>query len=554
MAYVFKFNWVVIKMVKVNKILFLETLSPYSLYYQNLYLSLKRFCDNIINFDRRFLYLKFGKEKMNQLLLEKVKQEQPDYIFTWLTWDELALDTLIKIRETSPNTKTVVFFGDDDVQFESYSRFYAMFFDYCLIGQRQYIPRYKKEGINNVSFSLMTNSDCFKPLSEPKKYEVTFVGSEKLDKSGRYDLVKYLKNHGVNIKVFGPGWSSHKDILDVYGGVLKNEEVVKVINQSKINLCFTKNNYGKNQLKGRILEVAYCKSFALQEYFSVYKTLFKEGKELVMFKDKKDLIRKINYYLSNEKERKIIAERAHKKALASYNLHIELENLFKKTKNISSHRSLPKTNKIIANISKENFNNREKLMKKIKYADYISFGDEKIFLPYKNYLQSYSIEKTGKSISCCDFYVNSKNLGDYLMFLSYDAFERLNNNELSQVLNIEQLMVKKDYFLKNISLFAQVMKGKPINFLNKDNTSVVSIPLLRLKKIKTRDYNVISKVFNFKFLYELYSLFEQKKIFTNPFAYSLVGEILSGKTFILRILLNNILNKEKWKKLNEIRS
>ena len=73
--------------IQVKKILFLEPNEEFHSYISNMYLSLKKFCGEIVIFNRRENYFKYGKEGMNKMLLEVVGREKPDYIFTWLTWD-----------------------------------------------------------------------------------------------------------------------------------------------------------------------------------------------------------------------------------------------------------------------------------------------------------------------------------------------------------------------------------------------------------------------------------------------------------------------------------
>ena len=67
-----------------------------------------------------------------------------------------------------------------------------------------------------------------------------------------------------------------------------------------------------------------------------------------MFKDEKDLLEKIRYYLKDEKQREKIAENAYKKIIRDYGLDIELKKIFKeiyKTNPLLKHKELPKINK-----------------------------------------------------------------------------------------------------------------------------------------------------------------------------------------------------------------
>src|SRR3989344_7681441 len=221
------------KEVLVEKILFLETNSEFYSFFRNMYLTLGRMCRKLLYFNRREHYFRYGKEKMNSQLLELIAKEKPDYVFTWLTWDEFYIDTLLKINEISPKTKTVVILGDDTIQFEDFSRYYALLFNCVFTTLKSYQKRYKEEGIKDVYFTSLTDATNFHPIKTEKKYDVTFIGSQKLDKAGRYEMIKNLKDNGISVKVFGFGWENYPEIKDVYGGPLESDQVVKVTNESK---------------------------------------------------------------------------------------------------------------------------------------------------------------------------------------------------------------------------------------------------------------------------------------------------------------------------------
>src|SRR3989344_9288152 len=240
------------KEVLVEKILFLETNSEFYSFYRNMYLTLSRMCKKMLHFNRRDNYFKYGKEKMNRLLLDLIAKEKPDYIFTWLTWDEFSIDTLLNINKISPKTKTVVILGDDTIQFHDFSRYYALLFNYVFTTLKSYQKKYKEEGIKDVYFTSLTDAKSFHPIKTEKKYDVTFIGSQKLDKAGRYEMIKYLKDNGISVRVFGFGWENYPEIKDIYGGPLESDEIVNVINQSRINLCFSKDNLGRPQMKAKI--------------------------------------------------------------------------------------------------------------------------------------------------------------------------------------------------------------------------------------------------------------------------------------------------------------
>ncbi len=536
---------------KINKILFAETKSKYYFPYQNWYLPLKKVCKEIISFDTRWNYFVYGKEKMNKMFLDFIEKEKPNYIFMWVNCGQFSLDTMLKIREVSPKTQVLLFFGDDDTQFENFSRYFMLFVDYGLIFQKKYISHYHKDGIENVFPIIGVNTNHFKPLNVKKKYDVTFIGAPKGKSSGRYKLIKFLKENKVNIKLFGWNWEKYPELKEIYGGPLESNKMVEILNQSKINLNFSKDHKGALlQINGKFFEGGACKTFVLTEYCKDYLELFKEGKEIVMFKDKEELLRKIKYYLKNEKQREKITKTAYEKIIKNFGVDADLKKIFKeihaKNKKLT-HKSLPKANKKHICLCKKDLNlTLDELKNNLKDYDCVFFNDGGCQnLEYREYLQAYSLEKTGKPISCCDYYVHSKILGDYLYFYAGTALKIISHKDFTRLLNINQLMITKEYFLKNLEMFKDIFNGKEINFITKENTAFVSYPLVRIKKYKTYSHKIMKEAFEFKFLFQLFSLKYQKKLFLNLYPYALGLEILKGKSFILRSIINTLKDKSK---------
>jgi len=537
---------------KINKILFAETLNEYYFPYQNFYLPLKRFCKKIISFDVKWEYYANGKEVMNNKFLKLIEKEKPDYVFMFIRGSEFHLDTLLKIREISPKTKVFSFSGDEDNAFEIFSRYLILFVDYGLVSPAKYVPEYYKDGIKNVFFIVGLNHHFFKPLKLEKKYDVTFVGIEKAD---RYEFIKFLKENGVKINLFGWNWSKYPEFKDIYKGALDSEKMVEVTNQSKINLSFSKSTSGTLHPTTRLYEVGACKGFVLSEYCEDNLKLFKDGKDIIMFKDKKDLLEKIKYYLTNEKERERIANAAYKKIIKNYTLDLALKKIFQKVEKEDkkfTHKNFPKLNKKIIVFSKKDLElNSKELKEKLEGYDYIILSKGKFQnLKYREYLQAYSLEKTKKPISCCNYYVYSKILGDYIRFSPEGAIKKLDKKKFSSLLNINQFMITKEFFLKNIEIFRNIFENGEINFITKENTAFVTLPLIRINKFTSIDYKSLKKALTeFIFLYQLFSLKQQKKIFSSLYSYALLFEIIKGKKFILDAIIDTLKDKDKKEKI-----
>jgi len=539
----------------IKKILFLENADEYHTYVKNFQSTLKQFCKKLISFNRRDYYLKYGKDVLNKKLLEVIKKEKPDYVFTWITWDEFFLDTLLKIKELSPNTKTVAIFGDDSSDFINFSRYYCLFFDYCFTTLKSYLPKYKRDGITTVFSTNLTDTNQFRYLNLEKKFDVTFIGTQKTDQSGRYQILKFLKDKGVKLRIYGFGWDDYQEFKDINKGPLKDEEVIKIINESKINLCLSKDGYGQPQLKARVFEIGACKSFVLCEYAREYLDYFKKNKEITLFHSPEELLEKIDYYLSNEKEREKLATNLFEVVKKKYGLYNELDYFFSSTQDNLKHKHLPLIDQKVFRINKGHMClSISELRKRLNSVHYICFDTEcSESLKYKEYIQSYGLEKTGKPIVCCDYYAYSKNLGDYTMFYSKYAVTTLSKQLYGRLFNLAQLMVTKDFFLENLEKFNKVFNGSNLDFISAENTAFISMPLVRIKDFKLQNYDVYKNCFSFKFIFKLYSLLYQKKFF-NLYPVFLLAELFKGKKFILDCLVETFFNKSLWIKFKKFNS
>ncbi|HUS51168.1 MAG TPA: hypothetical protein VMZ91_13455, partial [Candidatus Paceibacterota bacterium] len=163
-----------------------------------------------------------------------------------------------------------------------------------------------------------------------------------------------------------------------------------------------------------------------------------------------------------------------------------------------------------------------------------------------NSLQAYSLEKSGKQISCCNSYLCSKGIGIYLTFLAEKSF-RNNKKDFYLTAHTDQLLIKKDFFLKNIKKFYNLFKGLKINIFTEENTAFISLPLVKIYGSKLNPYLINRDIFTFNFLDNFRPLVYQRNLFTNPYVYNLIIESLfKRKFFMMRELLKDFLSPDKF--------
>jgi spore maturation protein CgeB len=214
-------------------------------------------------------------------------------------------------------------------------------YDY-LFFKDPYVVEYFRNTLIKNSYYLpeCCNPDYHKPVNINAE-ETSFYGCELTTAGGIYTnreaFFRNLKNY--NVKIWGsspPLWmnTSHikKMIMNKY---VVHEQKAKAFTAAKIVL----NNLNPGEIWGincRAFEVTACGGFEMINYRKGLSQLFEIDKEVVSFNNYNDLIEKIDYYLSHDNERAMIAEagrlRAHKDHTYKLRLQLMLKTVFENEK------------------------------------------------------------------------------------------------------------------------------------------------------------------------------------------------------------------------------
>jgi hypothetical protein len=264
-------------------------------------------------------------QQKNLSILNKVLSSNSyEYLLMTMGYMPFKVDTYRQIN--IPNK--IVFFTDDDLYFFSSSRYFVQYFTWVITTYKSVFPLYKKHGFTNVILSQWAcNQELFKPLRIKKTIDVSLIGAPH---SNRVQIVKHLINKGIKVKVFGPGWARLTGFKSISGGYLSDENMVKIINQTKINLNpAMAGTMSGLQIKGRTFEIAGCGGFQLTEHNPDLYEYFEKDKELVTFHDLDDLVDKTKYYLQNNNEREVIAHAAYQRVITEHTWERRFEDIFK---------------------------------------------------------------------------------------------------------------------------------------------------------------------------------------------------------------------------------
>ncbi len=206
------------------------------------------------------------------------------------------------------------------------------------------VLKFNEYNIESHFFTLEGSKKLYHNMQLEKDIDILFYGDIK-NKFGRSDFINKLKEKGFNLKVVGPPEN-----------LVSNEELVKLINRSKIVLNFSYTNLKKDfknwfpprdnelntpllQFKGRILQVGLCNTMCLSEFAPSIRLLYNDM-EVPTFKNFIECEDMIKLYLDNDILRNNIATNLNKKVHERFEDEQLMKQIFQKVVTTNSNNTL----------------------------------------------------------------------------------------------------------------------------------------------------------------------------------------------------------------------
>jgi len=277
---------------------------------------LKKYFRKVIFYDYLKRLIQIGISNMNKEIISIIKKESPEYILWFPRYYEIQETTLKSLKKYS---KIIAWFSDDRWRFETYSKYWIPYIDFAVTEDIDSVEKYKNFGVPAIH-AIPSTGPALDFYDGIKKYDVSFVGSRFY--ADRDLWIESILKNGIDVKTFGLGWES---------GFIEFSKMLDIFRTSKINLNFTKvcSDANKTQFKGRIFQVCLAGGFLLTEYVPGIETYFVIGKEIETFKTKEEMIEKIRYFLTHDKERESIAKAGWKRAVKYYSIERIIKNIIR---------------------------------------------------------------------------------------------------------------------------------------------------------------------------------------------------------------------------------
>lgn len=211
----------------------------------------------------------------------------------------------------------------------------APYYDFVFCGGTEAQEPLAKAGIKKTHWiPFACDPEFHKPVKatfeEKEKWssDIAFIGSYY---PNRGQVLEKISD--FNINVWGPGWDKlpyESPLRTLAKNIkLKPKKWIKILSSSKIIMAIHYQD-GKTpcyQASPKVYETMACKSFLLVDDQKDVKSLFLDGKHLVIFKDIKDLREKIVYYINHPEEREKIAEEGYEEVLQKHTYQCRLEKI-----------------------------------------------------------------------------------------------------------------------------------------------------------------------------------------------------------------------------------
>jgi len=293
---------------------------------------------DIISYSRKFNDIS-GSKNLNKKFLNIVETFRPELIIFGHA-DLINLESLKKIKKNYPNIKMCQWFLDrmDSEWKINLKRF--------------------KEKINYLDKSFCTTNP--KNLKIKNLSKIKFMPNpvdpslDRLDNSKNKNLqndIFFAMSHGVHRGILKKGKIDRREIIitqllkklpnikfDIYGmnGIepIWSEEYLKALSNCKIGLNLSQGSPGKYYSSDRFSQLIGNGLMVMIDEKTQIGNFFKKD-EIVLYKNFKDLIKKINFYNKHDNLRKKIAKKGRKKYFKYFNSKIVAEFIVNKTFNIT---------------------------------------------------------------------------------------------------------------------------------------------------------------------------------------------------------------------------
>lgn len=261
--------------------------------------------------------------KINRDMLAEVVRFQPELVFIY-RGTHIYPSSVQEIREIAPGAIVVGYNNDDPFAPSQFHRLFKHFlagipqYDMLLAYRHQNLDDFYRAGARRVQlmrswFVPERNFPVRLAADDKGKFDcdVVFVGHHEND--GRVELLEEIVRRGWCVRLFGPGYDWDPVIRNstelsalIPVRLVWGNDYNKALCGAKIALCFF-SKLNRDTYTRRCFEIPASGAMLLSEYSNDLATLYQEGKDAEFFRNKEELLQKLEYYLTHDTQREAIA-------------------------------------------------------------------------------------------------------------------------------------------------------------------------------------------------------------------------------------------------------
>lgn len=324
-------------------------------------------------------FIKRNRPKVTADLLQQVRmahaEKAIDLFFSYFYDACILPEAVEEIR--AMGIKTVNWYCNGSYQLHLV-REISPHYDWCLVPEKFRLKDYEAMGAHPIYCQEAANPSIYKHYDLPQEFDATFIGQAYGE---RPSYIDYLVRQGIDVRVWGYGWQApsqpggreavgalerlsrasrkllssggraviRRNILrslnvgvqaglpeHVLGGLLSDEEMIRMYSRSKINIGFSACG-STHETKERILqvrlrdfEIPMSGGFYMVEYMEELEEFYEIDKEIVCYTGPEDLVQKIKYYLANDAERETIRRAGYERCKRDHSWQQRFEMAFQK--------------------------------------------------------------------------------------------------------------------------------------------------------------------------------------------------------------------------------
>ena len=244
----------------------------------------------------------------NKKLIRLVEDSSPEFIFFYRT-NEIYSSTLKTLKKKYKGAKIIFFHNDNPFNgFRNKAKYFfylnaLKYTDITYVYRPSNISQAINTGAKNVK--ILLPHYCTKLHLSPNKNftkkinDIIFIGHYEND---RGQLINDLVLANINIKVYGPGWDKIRDAYgwpkSVVNDPVYGKKYKETIINSKMALCFF-SKLNNDVYTRRNFEIPAANTLVVCQYTKEIINFFEPNKEIILFRNSLDLIKKIKKILDD---------------------------------------------------------------------------------------------------------------------------------------------------------------------------------------------------------------------------------------------------------------